>query len=57
MSGAGEGAMETDVQKVGDCWYCGGYVATDDEHVTTGSLVYHRGCAERLRDTLDMVLR
>lgn len=45
-----------DPEKVGDCWHCGGYVGSDDDHVEVGSLLYHRGCAERLRDDLEAVL-
>lgn len=43
-------------EKVGDCWECGGYVATDDDHVFVGSRVFHLGCAERLHSDLGSVL-
>lgn len=37
---------------VGTCWHCGGVVVEENEHVWVGSLVYHRGCAERLHSDL-----
>lgn len=51
-----EGICDTCL-KVGTCWHCGGLVVEENDYVFVGSLVYHRGCAQRLRNDLDAVLR
>lgn len=43
-------------EDVGTCWHCGGLIVRADNHVWVGSLVYHRGCAGRLRDLLHEAL-